>query len=166
MKVSNKDFEWEFHLEGPISEKTEIFSHDVRKAKSLKLDLQRVTFINSIGVKNWISWMMSVPNNCPVQLRHCPFVIISQINMVQGFLPPHARIESFYAPYVNKDGDELVRLLVRGVDYEYAEPGKPAMTAFTQAFKDVVSNEEYEPDFVPDKVTKFLTPLQLSQNVP
>ena len=156
MKVINKDFDWEFHLEGPISEKTELFSHDVRKAKTLTIDMQRITFINSIGVKNWIMWMMSVPHSCKIELRNCPFVIISQINMVQGFLPKSARVQSFYAPYVNEDGDEIERLLVRGVDYEYAEPGKPAMKAFLDPYKDPASNEEYEPDFIPDKITKFL----------
>lgn len=147
----------EFHLEGPISEKTEIFNHDLRKATSLTLNLQKVTFINSIGVKNWIIWMMSAPANCKIELHHCPFVIISQINMVQGFLPKTARVQSFYAPYVNEDGKELVKLLTRGVDYEYATDSTPAMKKFTEEFVDPKTNQKYEPDFIPDKITKFLS---------
>lgn len=147
----------EFHLEGPISEKTEIFSHDVRKATSLTLDLHRVTFINSIGVKNWITWMMSVPASCKIELRNCPFVIISQINMVQGFLPKTARVQSFFAPYVDENGGELIRHLTRGVDYEYAEGATPAMLAFVENYIDPQTKQEYEPDFVPNKITKFLS---------
>lgn len=157
MKVINKDLDWEFHLEGPISEKTELFSHDVRRAKNLTIDMQRVTFINSIGVKNWILWMTSVPQSCKILLRNCPFVIISQINMVNGFLPSQARVQSFYAPYVNDDGDEIERLLIRGVDYEYAEDGKPAMKAFLEPYEDPSKKQTFEPDFIPDKITKFLT---------
>ncbi|KYG64765.1 hypothetical protein AZI86_11200 [Bdellovibrio bacteriovorus] len=147
----------EFHLEGPISEKTEIFSQDVRKATSLTLDLHRVTFINSIGVKNWITWMMSVPTNCKIELRNCPFVIISQINMVQGFLPKTARVQSFFAPYVDENGDELIRHLTRGVDYEYANGATPAVLTFVENYIDPQTKQEYEPDFVPSKITKFLT---------
>lgn len=156
MKFTHQEGVWEFYPEGPISEKTELFSHDIRKATGILLDMQKVTFINSIGVKNWISWMFSVPAECQITLRHCPFVIISQINMVQGFLPKTARVQSFYAPYTDNNGNEVIRLLTRGTDYDYATADTPALLTFTEEQKDPKTGKILEPDFIPDKVTPFL----------
>ena len=39
--------------------------------------------------------------------------MIEQMNMVEGFLPANASIESFYAPYFDPDADEEIKVLLR-----------------------------------------------------
>lgn len=156
MKVNVNDRSFEFILEGPISEKTEIFEYDIRIAHEIKVDMEKVTFINSIGVKNWLQWAARIPNRATVTLYKCPFVIINQINMVQGFLPTGGRVQSFYAPYISNSGTEMTVLFERGREYDYAENGKPERIAFPETLVHPKNQEAMEPDFVISKVAQFL----------
>ncbi|MGE5086744.1 MAG: hypothetical protein ACM3MG_10620, partial [Bacillota bacterium] len=97
MEVKVTGTKYELFLEGPISEKTSIYDYNLKNATEVVLDMQKVTFINSIGVKNWILWTMRVPETASMTLLNCPFVIVNQASMVNGFLPARARILSFYA---------------------------------------------------------------------
>ena len=42
------------------------------------------------------------PGQCKIEFRNCPKVIIDQINMVKGFLPENAIVESFLRPLLQR----------------------------------------------------------------
>lgn len=157
MEVKVNGRAMEFILEGPISEKTALYDYDIRAAQQIIVNMDKVTFINSIGVKNWILWTGKVPAQCSLELTHCPFVIVNQINMVLGFLPGKARVQSFYAPYISDSGTEMNVLFHRGKDYEYAQNGAPPKINIPESFINPKNQEAMEPDFILDKVTKFLS---------
>lgn len=156
MQVNANGTSYQFIMEGAISEKSELYIYDIRDAKNIDVDMEKVTFINSIGVKNWIFWTAKIPSGCAVRLHKCPFVIISQVNMVLGFLPKGARIESFYAPYISDDGDEVTLPMLRGRDYEYGQSGQAPKVNFPLEYVDPKTKKVMEPDFVVEKVSKFL----------
>lgn len=111
----------EFSVEGPISESNSIFSASVSNATEVHIDLSIMTFINSIGVKNWISFMVKIPTRAQVYLINAPLVMLNQVSMVQGFLPKNGFVQSFRAPYhCDSCGAEEIFLAERGKDYEYA----------------------------------------------
>ncbi len=157
MQVKQTGSKFEFSIEGAISEKCPLFDYSITDATEIILDLEKMTFINSIGVKNWINWTFKIPSQCKLELHKCPFVIINQVNIVQGFLPKQARIQSFFAPYISESGEEMTILCQRGTHYEYASPGFPPRLDIPETITSS-DNEEFEPDFVLSKISKFLDP--------
>lgn len=108
-------------VDGPISETNSLFSASVANATVVNIDLNAMTFINSIGVKNWITFMGRIPAKATVHLHNCPLVMINQVSMVVGFLPTNGFVESFKMPYHCDDcGAEDNVTGVRGKDFEYA----------------------------------------------
>ncbi len=65
----------------------------------LVLDLKNLTSMNSMGIKAWVLWIKQVPKHLRIIYRRCPAFLVSQMKVFLGFLPPGARIESFYVPY-------------------------------------------------------------------
>jgi hypothetical protein len=65
----------------------------------LVLDLAAVTFINSLGVRDWIRMQANATKSgTHVELRRVAEVIIHQLNMIIATRGT-ARVTSFYAPY-------------------------------------------------------------------
>ena len=65
----------------------------------LVLDLGGVTFINSLGVRDWIRMQATATqNNVKVELRRVAEVLIHQLNMIIATRGT-ARVTSFFAPY-------------------------------------------------------------------
>ncbi len=149
----------ELILEGPISEKTAIFDYNISQATEVDINMEKVTFINSIGVKNWINWAINLSPRCRVSLRKCPYVIVNQVNIVQGFLPHNAKIESFIAPYLcDQCGLEAHILTERGKDYEYATETHPKFARVMTNLPCTKCKGIMEPDFIVEKTFSFLSP--------
>jgi hypothetical protein len=108
-------------VSGYIGEGAELFELNYVEVKKIVLDLSGVTYMNSVGVKNWILWTSRFPKGLIIELHNCPSLIVSQVNMVAGFLPNEGTVESLSAPYVCNDcsREESVHLS-RGKDYQYA----------------------------------------------
>ena len=66
---------------------------------TMSFDFEKVTMINSCGIREWINFLETVPERTTIVYKNCPQIIIEQINMVHGFFRKGASIESFYAPY-------------------------------------------------------------------
>ncbi|MGE0529336.1 MAG: hypothetical protein AB7P49_19960, partial [Bdellovibrionales bacterium] len=124
----------------------------------LAIDMSDVTYINSIGVKNWILWTLRIPKACDVKLINCPVVIVSQASMVHGFTTPRMTIESFRMPYAcDTCGFEDMRFVSRGAHYEYAtetHPKRITLPADLPCPK--CGKGSFLPDVVLQKVFKFL----------
>jgi hypothetical protein len=147
-----------FNIVGLIGESADFFKVPVRDVHEIYLDMEKATYINSIGVKNWIMWTAKVPKNVKVTLAKCPFVVANQAATVAGFMPENFKFESFFAPFVCPSCEnESMILLSRTVHFEY-EMGeaqcwyKPPVVNC----KKCAGNPELEPDFFADKIISFL----------
>lgn len=152
MQVKITGTRFEFYLEGPISEKTPLYEYNIRNATEVHVDMEKVTFINSIGVRNWILWTCKLHEGIRFTLAKCPFVIVNQINTVHGFLPKTARIESFFAPYICECGAETTLLFQRGKEYEYPQNGEEGKVNFPKEIPCTKCSNKMEPDFLEKKI--------------
>lgn len=156
MKVNRTDDTIEFYLEGAIGEGASVFQHDIRGVKQILMDMEKVTYINSVGVKAWIQWTGRIPPDCQFSLRRLPLVMINQASTVVGFMPPQARIESFFAPFVcPKCNTETTVLLSKGKEYDYAEGGSEKKINIPEV-PCPKCNTIMESDFTPAKTFTFL----------
>ena len=65
----------------------------------LALDLAGITFINSLGVRDWIRMQAAATKSgIQIELRRAAEVIIHQLNMIIA-TRGNSRVTSFYAPY-------------------------------------------------------------------
>lgn len=157
MEVKINGTRHELIMEGPISEKTTLYSHDMRGATEILINMEKVTFINSIGVKNWINWTMKIPSMCKVRLAKCPFVIINQANIVHGFLPKHCTIESFIAPFAcTSCGHEKLIDLTVGQEYQYKTATEPKFLKLPEEILCNKCGDFMEADFLIEKSFMFL----------
>ena len=76
-------------------------------------DLDEVSLINSCGVREWINFLEKLPEKAQITYKNVPQIVVEQINMVQGFVRPGAKITSFYAPYYSENNDEVVKILLQ-----------------------------------------------------
>lgn len=87
-------------LSGAIDETSQLAELLTRAyAANLVLDLAGVTFINSLGVRDWIRMMTEATRvGITIELRRVSEPIIHQLNMIIAARGT-ARVASFFAPY-------------------------------------------------------------------
>lgn len=159
MKTTKTGSTLNVSLEGAIGESTPMFTLPLDGTKEINLDLGKVTYINSIGVRQWIIWTMKIPRDCKVKMVNCPFVFASQASMVMGFLTPNMTIESVRLPYACEScAFEESYLASRGKDYEYpAGPGISSKVMIPEQREcPKCKKPELDPDFFVEKTFKFL----------
>lgn len=96
----------------------------------LVLDLADVTFINSLGVRDWIRMQATATQSrIQIELRRVAEVIIHQLNMIIATRGT-ARITSFFAPYACDRCGREESLVVDAVAHapQLARLQAPAMT--------------------------------------
>src|ERR1035437_1295085 len=112
-------------IAGGVDEDASFQPLEFGAATSLVLDLEGVTAINSVGIQEWIKWIKwikAVPSTIKLSVRRCPKIIVDQINMAAGFLPPATIIESFFVPYyADSTGSEKMVLFENGKEYKDRE---------------------------------------------
>lgn len=101
----------EFLLQGQIDEDSTFEEILSSKKSKIIIDFNKVTLINSCGVREWINFLEGV-KDCIITYKNCPQVVIEQINMVHGFILPNTSIESFYAPYYSEKADDVLKVLL------------------------------------------------------
>jgi ABC-type transporter Mla MlaB component len=134
-RSARRPFSWErkgdhLVLAGSIDESaklSELVAHAVNG--SLVLDLAGITFINSIGVREWLRLQQAATDaGVVLELRHVAEVLIHQLNIV-----PAARgasvVTSFYASYLCEHCDDQLPMLldVKAHGVELAQMRPPAM---------------------------------------
>ncbi len=87
-------------LAGSIDESAAVIDLLPRAAdQKLTLDLAGVTFINSLGVRDWIRMQQAAQKaKLAVQLDRVSEVLVHQLNMIIA-TRGDAKVTSFYAPY-------------------------------------------------------------------
>ena len=86
-------------LVGAIDEDADFKELVGLEQKTVSFDFDKVSMINSCGIREWIKFLEKIPAKSVVVYNNCPQIIIEQINMVHGFFREGAVINSFYAPY-------------------------------------------------------------------
>ena len=71
---------------------------DVAGAKSLVVDISRMTRMTSFGVRQWLKAMSALPKAIPIYLVGCPTFFVDQLNMVLNF-GGAAKVLTVVAPY-------------------------------------------------------------------
>jgi hypothetical protein len=137
-------------VKGNIDEDANFTPPDLGSSTSVALDLDGVTAINSVGIREWIKWVKTMPASVQLSVRRCPKIIVDQINMVAGFLPQGTTVESFYVPYYSDgSGNEKMVLFTNGKEFKGGELFAPSEV------KDE-GGEEMEMDVIEAKYFKFL----------
>ncbi len=86
-------------LDGVLDETAELPAFDTSFAGRVMIDLEKLSFINSLGCRKWIHWLKAYPKETQIALTKCSSVIVNQINILVGFVPPGVAVESIYVPY-------------------------------------------------------------------
>ena len=99
------------------------------QGKQLVLDLGGITFINSLGVRDWIRMQAAASQQgLKVELRRVAEVIIHQLNMIIATRGT-ARVTSFFAPYAcdgcGREESLLIDAVAHAAQLQQLQP--PAM---------------------------------------
>jgi len=100
-------------LSGQIDEDSDFATITNIGCHTLNFNFDKVTLINSCGVREWINYIEGIEENAKIIYHNCPQIVIEQINMVHGFIKKGTKVESFYAPYYSEDDDDVVKILLR-----------------------------------------------------
>lgn len=138
-----------FYFEGIIDESFSLSNLKSHPNKAVKVDCQKITSINSMGIRNWILWINSNPK-VKYTFTNCPVCIIEQINAVKGFIPSKSIIESFDVPYFSESTGEEKHVL-----YELKKDFRPGKNPTIKSVKDS-TGMKMELDVAPQKYFKFL----------
>ena len=76
---------------------------------AVSIDLGQVSSINSVGIRNWLVWFSTFDASASFVFQNCPVPVVMQMNMVEGFLPAGAVVESFFVPYYCESCDDEIR---------------------------------------------------------
>ena len=137
-------------VKGNVDEDANFTPPDLGSSTTVALDLHEVTAINSVGIREWIKWVKTMPASVKLSVRRCPKIIVDQINMVAGFLPAGTVVESFYVPYyADASGNEKMVLFNNGNEFKNGEVFPPGEV------KDD-AGEVMEMDVIEAKYFKFL----------
>jgi len=68
-------------------------------AGRLVIDLEGLTMINSLGCRVWAKWIKSVDVKQGIFLQKCSSAFITQVNVLQNFIPVAVTLESMQVPY-------------------------------------------------------------------
>jgi anti-anti-sigma regulatory factor len=136
MPPARRPFSWQRQgdqlvLAGSIDESAKLSELVAHAANgSLVLDLAGITFINSIGVREWLRLQQAATDaNVGLELRRVAEVLIHQLNIV-----PAARkasvVTSFYASYICDHCDDQLSMLldVKTHAADLAQMRPPGMT--------------------------------------
>jgi hypothetical protein len=77
----------------------------------IRLDLEKVTGMNSIGIRHFILWTDKF-KTLKMILEKCQPIFVRNFNYVLHFHRPNMLIESFYVPYYSEATDERVNLVL------------------------------------------------------
>lgn len=99
-----------FYLSGNLDENFD-FKEMTFDAKSVVFDFNSLVFFNSVGIRDWINYLKSLPV-VEVVYRNCPRILVDQFNMIEGFFTEKTKVRSVYAPFYCPESDEEIDILI------------------------------------------------------
>lgn len=136
-------------LTGIIDEDVNFAHIEIVNTPEIRFELAGIKSINSCGIREWIKWL-NTNKAAKIHFENCPKIIIDQINMVDGFLPKNATVESFFVPYYNDDNGTEKNILFR-LGSEFS----PGVVNAPKNVKDE-NGDPMEMDVIESKYFKFL----------
>ena len=103
-------------LDGVLDETAELPAFDLTYCGRMLIDLEKLSMINSLGCRKWIHWLKAYPKGIQISLVNCSSVIVNQINILVGFVPPGITVESIYVPYFCETCGKDERVLMSVAD--------------------------------------------------
>lgn len=159
-KIVNENNVVELHIVGRIDEETNFSSIQFPDVSRYVLDLDRVTGLNSMGLRNWIVWLKKfnkLNKNILLVYRKCHADIVDQMNILQGFLPRGSIVESIYVPYYCSICNQVnTSLATRGVDYQEATVDSKEKINIPEFKSCTKCGAKAEIDVIPGKFFLFL----------
>lgn len=136
-------------MAGTIDEDVDFSQFNLAGNQQIEVELAGVKSINSCGIREWIKWM-GTAGPAKIVFNNCPKVIVDQINMVDGFLPSSAKVNSFFVPYYNDESGSEKNVLFRyGSEFSEGSVNPP------EEIKDEDGNP-MEMDVIESKYFKFI----------
>jgi hypothetical protein len=86
-------------IEGFIDENCLLPEFPDEIAGKMVINLEKIFMINSLGSRLFRKWLTNIRARGGVVLAHCSEPFISQINVLQNFIPDGVTVESFQVPY-------------------------------------------------------------------
>jgi hypothetical protein len=149
VKIDKSGEKMKVIIAGSIDEDADFNQLSLSGAGNIEIEMAGLKSINSCGIREWIKWM-GTASTAAITFNECPKVIVDQINMVDGFLPANAKVQSFFVPYYNDDaGTEKSVLFRLGTEFTENSVTPPA------AVKDEEGNV-MEMDVIESKYFKFI----------
>ncbi len=116
IKETSNANETKLEIMGTIDEKALLPLH--ADAKILRIDLGRVSNINSIGVRNFLLWGEKHTMVKSIRLENCPAIFVKNFGNISGFLKPNMTVMSFFVPFYSEATQETIEIhLVKGRDF-------------------------------------------------
>jgi hypothetical protein len=113
--VTEKDRELQVNLDGRIDEDVQFPKINGASYEVIRIDLENIRGINSVGIREWIRWITPLSAATSVVLEHCPKTFVFNFTMIEGFLPTNAKVASFYVPFYSEERDaEITKLFHLG----------------------------------------------------
>ncbi len=141
---------------GNIDENSRFPAPKNLNTNNLIIDLNNITMINSLGIRAWTRWMKELPAKV-ITLEHCTPPIVQQMNIVSGFLPQKAVIESFYVPfYCDHCDTESKVLMLKNKDFTPKTSESEAKVSIKSPIPCSNCDAEREIDTLENKYFAFL----------
>jgi anti-anti-sigma regulatory factor len=86
-------------LAGSLDESAQLPAYPDGILGRLIVDLEQLNMINSMGIRKWVDWTKTIRCKGGMTLIKCSTAVVTQLNVLYGFLPPDAKVESFFVPY-------------------------------------------------------------------
>jgi hypothetical protein len=149
IKIDKAGEKYNVVLAGSIDEDVDFTQVNLAGAGQIEIEMADLKSINSCGIREWIKWLGTAPA-ANITFKECPKVIVDQINMVDGFLPANAKVQSFFVPYYNDEAGSEKNILFRfGTEFTENMVNPP------EAVKDDEGNS-MEMDVIESKYFKFI----------
>ncbi len=147
-------------MEGEIQATCDFPILNLDGIKKLDLDIGKVTYINSGGIRNWIVWIVELNKNYPhvdFVFQQIPPIIISQISNIDSFIPKKSKIKSVYIPFFCDHCGASASRLFEPQQYFEAAKSKTEIIAAMSDMSCPKCTKPMEIDAFPDK---YLTCLE------
>lgn len=136
-------------ISGKINEHASFQGVDFGTAPTIKIDLTEVTAINSVGIRTWLGFIKTIPQDRIVSFKNLPKVLVDQCNMIKGFIPIWAHIENFEVPYYCPSCESVTKIFFSVTSLE-SEKLKQTKVVCDHCQK------KTELDVLPENYLKFL----------
>lgn len=110
--VQKKGEQYFVSLIGPLDENMSFKDLACPNAREIIVNFEKVTGVKSFGIRELIRWI-SKNKDAMIIYTRCPKIVVDQINIVDGFLPFNAHVDSFYVPYYSEVTEQELQVLFR-----------------------------------------------------